>query len=105
MLPCSTGKSHVHGVLQPFATIVLPTYLKRLWDTHLILQALTGLRLRDSVTTAGSLVNKVNPKALLAQGLSSTLILYIYVELNLSADFISDLAEVVLGVGMGFFHL
>jgi DHA2 family multidrug resistance protein len=56
---------------------------------------------------AGSLVNKVNPKALLAFGIAvNAYATYLMSHFSLSADFYTVIwPRIVLGIGMGFFFI
>ena len=100
------------GFFNLFATIVLlPIYLQTLMGYTSYLAGLVlgpgGIATLIALPIAGSLVNKVNPKALLAFGfIVNAYSTYLMSNFNLSADFPTVIwPRVVLGIGMGFFFI
>jgi DHA2 family multidrug resistance protein len=100
------------GFFNLFATIVLlPIYLQTLMGYTSYLAGLVlgpgGIATLIALPIAGILVNKVNPKALLAFGfIVNAYSTYLMSNFNLSADFPTVIwPRVVLGVGMGFFFI
>ena len=100
------------GFFNLFATIVLlPIYLQTLMGYTSYLAGMVlgpgGIATLIALPIAGSLVNKVNPKALLAFGfIVNAYSTYLMSNFNLSADFPTVIwPRVVLGIGMGFFFI
>ncbi|MFZ5997007.1 MAG: DHA2 family efflux MFS transporter permease subunit [Nitrospirota bacterium] len=95
-----------------FATIVLlPIYLQTLMGYNATLAGMVlgpgGMATLLAMPIAGRLVNKVNPKGLLAFGIVvSAYSAYLMSRFSLSADFATLIwPRVVLGVGMGFLFI
>ncbi len=100
------------GFFNLFASIVLlPIYLQTLmcYTSYLagVVLGPGGIATLIALPLAGSLVNKVNPKALLAFGIIvNAYATYLMSNFNLSADFYTVIwPRVVLGIGMGFFFI
>ena len=100
------------GFFNLFASIVLlPIYLQTLMGYTSFLAGFVlgpgGIATLISLPLAGGLINKVNPKALLAFGIVvNAYATYLMSRFNLSADFYTVIwPRIVLGVGMGFFFI
>ncbi|MGO9613466.1 MAG: DHA2 family efflux MFS transporter permease subunit [Dissulfurispiraceae bacterium] len=100
------------GFFNLFASIVLlPIYLQTLLGYTSFLAGLVlgpgGLATLIALPLAGRLVTKVNPKALLAFGITANAYAtYLMSNFNLAADFSTVIMpRIVLGVGMGFFFI
>jgi DHA2 family multidrug resistance protein len=100
------------GFFNLFASIVLlPIYLQTLMGYTAFLAGLVlgpgGIATLIALPLAGSLVNKVNPKALLAFGIAvNAYATYLMSNFSLSADFNTVIwPRIVLGIGMGFFFI
>jgi MFS transporter, DHA2 family, multidrug resistance protein len=100
------------GFFNLFASIVLlPIYLQTLMGYTSFLAGFVlgpgGIATLISLPLAGALVNKVNPKALLAFGITvNAYATYLMSNFSLSADFYTVIwPRIVLGVGMGFFFI
>ena len=100
------------GFFNLFATIVLlPIYLQTLMGYTSSLAGLVlgpgGIATLISLPIAGSLINKVNGKFLLAFGVAvNAYATYLMSNFTLNADFYSVIwPRIVLGVGMGFFFI
>ena len=100
------------GFFNLFASIVLlPIYLQTLMGYTSFLAGFVlgpgGIATLIALPLAGGLINKVNPKALLAFGIVvNAYATYLMSRFNLSADFYTVIwPRIVLGVGMGFFFI
>jgi len=100
------------GFFNLFASIVLlPIYLQTLMGYTAYLAGLVlgpgGIATMIALPIAGSLVNKMNPKFLLAFGLIvNAYATYLMSNFNLHAGFNTIIwPRIVLGVGMGFFFI
>jgi DHA2 family multidrug resistance protein len=100
------------GFFNLFASIVLlPIYLQTLMGYTAFLAGFVlgpgGMATLIALPLAGSLVNKVSPKALLAFGIIvNAYATYLMSNFNLSADFYTVIwPRIVLGIGMGFFFI
>jgi len=100
------------GFFNLFASIVLlPIYLQTLLGYTSFLAGLVlgpgGIATLIALPLAGRLVTKVNPKGLLAFGITANAYAtYLMSNFNLAADFSTViLPRIVLGVGMGFFFI
>ncbi len=100
------------GFFNLFASIVLlPIYLQTLMGYTSFLAGFVlgpgGIATLIALPLAGSLVNKVNPKALLSFGIVvNAYATYLMSNFNLEADFYTVIwPRIVLGVGMGFFFI
>jgi DHA2 family multidrug resistance protein len=100
------------GFFNLFASIVLlPIYLQTLMGYTAYLAGLVlgpgGIATMIALPIAGSLVNKMNPKFLLAFGLIvNAYATYLMSNFNLHADFNTIIwPRIVLGIGMGFFFI
>jgi DHA2 family multidrug resistance protein len=100
------------GFFNLFASIVLlPIYLQTLMGYTSFLAGFVlgpgGVATLISLPIAGALVNKVNPKGLLAFGIAvNAYATYLMSNFDLSADFFTVIwPRIVLGVGMGFFFI
>ncbi len=100
------------GFLNLFASIVLlPIYLQTLMGYTSFLAGFVlgpgGIATLIALPLAGVLINKVNPKALLAFGIVvNAYATYLMSRFNLSADFYTVIwPRIVLGIGMGFFFI
>jgi DHA2 family multidrug resistance protein len=100
------------GFFNLFASIVLlPIYLQTLMGYTSFLAGFVlgpgGIATLIALPLAGALINKVNPKALLAFGIVvNAYATYLMSRFNLSADFYTVIwPRIVLGVGMGFFFI
>jgi DHA2 family multidrug resistance protein len=100
------------GFFNLFASIVLlPIYLQTLMGYTSFLAGFVlgpgGVATLISLPIAGALVNKTNPKALLAFGIIvNAYATYLMSNFNLSADFNTVIwPRIVLGIGMGFFFI
>ena len=100
------------GFFNLFASIVLlPIYLQTLMGYTSFLAGFVlgpgGMATLIALPLAGSLVNKVNPKALLAFGIAvNAYATYLMSNFNLSADFYTVIwPRIILGIGMGFFFI
>ena len=100
------------GFFNLFASIVLlPIYLQTLMGYTSFLAGFVlgpgGIATLIALPLAGALINKVNPKALLAFGIVvNAYATYLMSRFSLSADFYTVIwPRVVLGIGMGFFFI
>ena len=100
------------GFFNLFASIVLlPIYLQTLMGYTAFLAGYVlgpgGIATLIALPVAGGLVNKVNPKALLAFGITvNAYATYLMSNFNLFADFSTVIwPRIVLGIGMGFFFI
>jgi MFS transporter, DHA2 family, multidrug resistance protein len=100
------------GFFNLFASIVLlPIYLQTLMGYTSFLAGFVlgpgGIATLIALPLAGSLVNKINPKALLSFGIVvNAYATYLMSNFNLEADFHTVIwPRIVLGVGMGFFFI
>jgi MFS transporter, DHA2 family, multidrug resistance protein len=100
------------GFFNLFASIVLlPIYLQTLMGYTAFLAGFVlgpgGMATLIALPLAGSLVNKISPKALLAFGIIvNAYATYLMSNFNLSADFYTVIwPRIVLGIGMGFFFI
>jgi len=100
------------GFFNLFASIVLlPIYLQTLMGYTATLAGLVlgpgGIATMVTLIIAGRLINKVNPKGILAFGIIvCAYATYLMSQFNLYADFYTVLwPRIVLGVGMGFFFI
>jgi DHA2 family multidrug resistance protein len=100
------------GFFNLFASIVLlPIYLQTLMGYTSFLAGFVlgpgGIATLIALPLAGGLINKVNPKALLAFGIVvNAYATYLMSRFNLSADFYTVIwPRIVLGIGMGFFFI
>jgi len=100
------------GFFNLFASIVLlPIYLQTLMGYTSYLAGFVlgpgGVATLISLPIAGALVNKTNPKALLAFGIIvNAYATYLMSNFNLNADFNTVIwPRIVLGIGMGFFFI
>jgi MFS transporter, DHA2 family, multidrug resistance protein len=100
------------GFFNLFASIVLlPIYLQTLMGYTAYLAGLVlgpgGIATMIAMPIAGNLVNRINPKYLLAFGIVVNIYAaYLMSNFNLSADFNTVIwPRIVLGVGMGFFFI
>lgn len=100
------------GFFNLFASIVLlPIYLQTLMGYTAFLAGYVlgpgGIATLIALPLAGSLVNKVNPKALLAFGIAvNAYATYLMSNFSLYADFGTVIwPRIVLGIGMGFFFI
>jgi MFS transporter, DHA2 family, multidrug resistance protein len=100
------------GFFNLFASIVLlPIYLQTLMGYTAYLAGLVlgpgGIATMIALPIAGNLVNRVNPKFLLAFGLIvNAYATYLMSNFNLHADFNTIIwPRIVLGIGMGFFFI
>ena len=100
------------GFFNLFASIVLlPIYLQTLMGYTSYLAGFVlgpgGVATLIALPLAGALVNKVNPKALLALGIVvNAYATFLMSRFNLYADFYTVIwPRIVLGVGMGFFFI
>lgn len=100
------------GFFNLFASIVLlPIYLQTLMGYTSFLAGFVlgpgGIATLVALPLAGALVNKVNPKALLAFGIIvNAYATYLMSNFSLNADFYTVIwPRIVLGVGMGFFFI
>lgn len=100
------------GFFNLFASIVLlPIYLQTLMGYTAFLAGFVlgpgGMATLISLPVAGNLVNRVNPKFLLAFGIIvNAYATYLMSNFNLYADFGTVIwPRIVLGVGMGFFFI
>ncbi len=100
------------GFFNLFASIVLlPIYLQSLMGYTSFLAGLVlgpgGIATLIALPIAGTLVNKINPKFLLAFGVVvNAFATHLMSEFNLYADFWTViLPRIVLGIGMGFFFI
>jgi DHA2 family multidrug resistance protein len=100
------------GFFNLFASIVLlPIYLQTLMGYTSFLAGFVlgpgGIATLIALPLAGSLVNKINPKALLSFGIVvNAYATYLMSNFNLEADFSTVIwPRIVLGVGMGFFFI
>jgi DHA2 family multidrug resistance protein len=100
------------GFFNLFASIVLlPIYLQTLMGYTSYLAGFVlgpgGIATLISLPIAGALVNKTNPKALLAFGIIvNAYATYLMSNFNLNADFNTVIwPRIVLGIGMGFFFI
>ncbi|MFZ5906174.1 MAG: DHA2 family efflux MFS transporter permease subunit [Nitrospirota bacterium] len=100
------------GFFNLFASIVLlPIYLQTLMGYTAFLAGFVlgpgGMATLIALPLAGSLVNKVNPKALLAFGIVvNAYATHLMSNFTLSADFHTVIwPRIVLGIGMGFFFI
>jgi DHA2 family multidrug resistance protein len=100
------------GFFNLFATIVLlPIYLQTLMGYTSFLAGFVlgpgGIATLISLPIAGSLINKVNGKLLLAFGVAvNAYATYLMSNFTLNADFYSVIwPRIVLGIGMGFFFI
>jgi len=100
------------GFFNLFASIVLlPIYLQTLMGYTAFLAGLVlgpgGIATMIALPIAGNLVNRINPKYLLAFGITvNAYATYLMSNFNLHADFHTVIwPRIVLGVGMGFFFI
>ncbi|MBA4348600.1 MAG: EmrB/QacA family drug resistance transporter [Thermodesulfovibrio sp.] len=100
------------GFFNLFASIVLlPIYLQTLMGYTAFLAGLVlgpgGVATMLALPIAGKLVNKINPKGLLAFGIIvNAYATYLMANFNLHADFDAVIwPRIVLGIGMGFFFI
>ena len=100
------------GFFNLFASIVLlPIYLQTLMGYTSFLAGFVlgpgGIATLIALPLAGSLVNKINPKALLSFGIAvNAYATYLMSNFSLEADFYTVIwPRIVLGVGMGFFFI
>ncbi|MDA8337760.1 MAG: DHA2 family efflux MFS transporter permease subunit, partial [Nitrospiraceae bacterium] len=100
------------GFFNLFASIVLlPIYLQTLMGYTATLAGLVlgpgGIATMVTLVIAGRLINKVNPKGILAFGIIvCAYATYLMSQFNLYADFYTvSWPRIVLGVGMGFFFI
>jgi DHA2 family multidrug resistance protein len=100
------------GFFNLFASIVLlPIYLQTLMGYTSYLAGFVlgpgGIATLVALPLAGALVNKVNPKALLAFGITvNAYATYLMSNFSLNADFYTVIwPRIVLGIGMGFFFI
>jgi DHA2 family multidrug resistance protein len=100
------------GFFNLFASIVLlPIYLQTLMGYTATLAGLVlgpgGIATMVTLIIAGRLINKVNPKGILAFGIIvCAYATYLMSQFNLYADFYTvSWPRIVLGVGMGFFFI
>jgi DHA2 family multidrug resistance protein len=100
------------GFFNLFASIVLlPIYLQTLMGYTAFLAGLVlgpgGIATMLALPIAGKLVNKINPKGLLAFGIIvNAYATYLMANFNLYADFNTVIwPRIVLGIGMGFFFI
>jgi DHA2 family multidrug resistance protein len=100
------------GFFNLFASIVLlPIYLQTLMGYTSFLAGFVlgpgGIATLIALPLAGSLINKVNPKALLSFGIVvNAYATYLMSNFSLDADFYTVIwPRIVLGVGMGFFFI
>jgi MFS transporter, DHA2 family, multidrug resistance protein len=100
------------GFFNLFASIVLlPIYLQTLMGYTSFLAGFVlgpgGIATLIALPLAGSLVNKINPKALLSFGIAvNAYATYLMSNFSLEADFSTVIwPRIVLGVGMGFFFI
>ena len=100
------------GFFNLFASIVLlPIYLQTLMGYTAYLAGLVlgpgGIATMIAMPIAGNLVNRINPKYLLAFGIIvNAYATYLMSNFNLFADFSTIIwPRVVLGIGMGFFFI
>jgi MFS transporter, DHA2 family, multidrug resistance protein len=100
------------GFFNLFASIVLlPIYLQTLMGYTAYLAGLVlgpgGIATMIAMPIAGNLVNRINPKYLLAFGIIvNVYATYLMSNFNLFADFNTVIwPRIVLGIGMGFFFI
>ncbi len=100
------------GFFNLFASIVLlPIYLQTLMGYTAYLAGLVlgpgGIATMIAMPIAGNLVNRINPKYLLAFGIVvNVYATYLMSQFNLFADFNTVIwPRIVLGIGMGFFFI
>jgi DHA2 family multidrug resistance protein len=100
------------GFFNLFASIVLlPIYLQTLMGYTAFLSGLVlgpgGIATMMAMPIAGNLVNRMNPKYLLASGIViNAYATYLMSQFNLYADFNTVIwPRIVLGIGMGFFFI
>lgn len=100
------------GFFNLFASIVLlPIYLQTLMGYTAFLSGLVlgpgGIATMMAMPIAGNLVNRINPKYLLASGIViNAYATYLMSQFNLYADFNTVIwPRIVLGIGMGFFFI
>ncbi len=100
------------GFFNLFASIVLlPIYLQTLMGYTAFLAGLVlgpgGIATMIALPIAGNLVNRINPKYLLAFGITvNAYATYLMSNFNLHADFNTVIwPRIVLGIGMGFFFI